>query len=297
MTLAQLQLPDETVGVYVTTKNRRHMLERALESVVTQSRPPDEIIVVDDGSEDDTPEFLSGYAQNHPNMRILRNESSVGACAARNMAIEVMRSTYVTGLDDDDEFTPVRIECFLEERSALSEGNSALASSLLLQRQRIRIHRRPFASVITLDDLLYKNHVGNQVFTLTERLRAIGGFDPTFPAMQDYDTWIRLTKMFGPVRTLENSSYIVHMEHESERITQNENRALASILFYKKHEPLLGQDHRKAAEVHKLICHRQRATLSFVRMNYVRELRSEILRYFLFSNFSFLRYLKTMLLR
>lgn len=280
------------VTVYITTRDRRLLLQRALTSVFSQSHPPDEVIVVDDGSRDDTAAFLDSSVVEHNNLKVLRNKKPLGACVSRNLAINHASGGFITGLDDDDTFHEDRVAVFLSNSAALDEGYSALSSNLDIQRKKHKIRRTFALESITLDDLLLKNYVGNQVFTKTARLRAIGGFDPAFPAMQDYDTWVRLVDRFGPVKRLSDATYTVHMNHDAPRLSTSDNRTRAADLFYQKHRQLLNKTHLKAAQIHKRICSGKPASLSFCSSNYVPALTQEIVRYFFQSNFPILRQAK-----
>lgn len=284
------------VTVYITTKDRRAMLERAVMSVINQTLQPDEIIVIDDGSTDETSVYLGRLASTDSRFRVYRNEQSIGAPASRNRAIAATRTEFLTGLDDDDEFLPDRLADFMRNRDRLSTC-AALGTSMILQRRRLRIKRRPVKSIINLDDLLIKNHVGNQVFTYTHRWREIGGFDPDFPAMQDYECWVRLVLGFGPIYMIHNASTIIHMEHEAARVTSSCRRANAVNRFYQKHGSLLGPKQARAAALHRLICGGNRMTLSFLMSNYIPELHREFWRYYLSSNSSTLRGLKELIFR
>lgn len=281
-----------SVAVYITTKDRCAMLERAVRSVLEQDYPPSEILIVDDGSSDETQTYLTKLQSSNPKVRVFRNDVSRGAPESRNIAIRKARSTYLTGLDDDDEFRSNRLKDFVDHAHMLT-GYAALGTSLVLQRKRIRIQRVPRMQSIGLRDLLFKNHVGNQVFTYTARWRSIGGFDYEFPAMQDYDCWVRLVHQFGPIYMIDNRSSIIHMEHEKPRVTAAERRAAAAALFYSKHAHLLDRDHKKAGQLHRLICSGSPMTLRFALENYVPELRREFWRYALLSNSNALRRLKS----
>ncbi|HAY4006682.1 TPA: glycosyltransferase family 2 protein, partial [Escherichia coli] len=101
---------NELVSVYIPTHNRVDMLERAIMSVLKQSYPNIEIIVSDDGSQDNTKKIVTSYMQQYSNIKYVFSSEAKGACHARNLAIAKASGTYITGLDDDDEFTQDRIE-------------------------------------------------------------------------------------------------------------------------------------------------------------------------------------------
>ena len=81
--------------------------------------------------------------------------------------------------------------------------------------------------------------MGNQVFTLTSTLRAIGGFDITLPSCQDYDTWLRLEAAYGKGYRISSCSYILHQEHQSERISASNRRELGYQLLLEKHHKFM----------------------------------------------------------
>jgi|GEM_PF-712449 len=97
-------------SVVVPTRNRRELLERALESVLAQSCQDFELLVVDDGSTDDTAEYLRALRNGEPRLRAYRLDLHRGVSAARNRAIAEARAPYITFLDDDDEWLPTLLE-------------------------------------------------------------------------------------------------------------------------------------------------------------------------------------------
>lgn len=93
--------------VIIPTKNRRALLERALESINLQAYPRLRVIVVDDGSSDGTQEFLATYADTRPYITVLRHDESRGVNVARNDALALVGADdIVSFLDDDDYLLP-----------------------------------------------------------------------------------------------------------------------------------------------------------------------------------------------
>ncbi|TMN66831.1 hypothetical protein CWB85_20095 [Pseudoalteromonas sp. S1727] len=232
---------NDLISVYIPTHNRSALLKRALNSALNQSYKNVEIIVVDDGSKDDTKEVIQHYLNSHNNIIYLKHEQPKGACAARNYAISVAKGKYITGLDDDDEFLPYHLETLF---NAFDESYAFVASSLLQDVGGSVIKHSLDCGIITLNSLLHYNKVGNQVFTLTSRMREVNGFDESFPAFQDYDTWVRLVLNFGPAKKITNATYIWHTEHEAERISGNpKKRLLALELFCRKYNKYMTRKH------------------------------------------------------
>ena len=229
------------VSIIIPTHNRKERLERALNSVLDQTWRPIEIVVVDDASDDDTPEYLSSLQDEYDSICILRNETSRGAAVSRNIAISHANGEYIAGLDDDDYWRPTRVERLMEE---FEEGFSAVCSyDRMVMDEREAVWKKP--TMITLDDLLYYNRVGNQVLTRKEYIEKVGGYDEELPSAQDYDLWIRLVLEFGPVRTVTQPLQVVNMEEDRERITTSDKKIKGYEQCFKKHEKWMSRKHKK----------------------------------------------------
>jgi|TARA_A200000159_G_scaffold69714_1_gene64718 glycosyltransferase involved in cell wall biosynthesis len=208
--------------VYITTYNRRKLLERAINSVLNQTHSPIELIVADDGSTDGSQEYLTEMHEQGILTAILNTTGkSKGACYGRNRAISMAKGEFISGLDDDDYFEPWRIETFIkkwQEYTVNINVFSALFDSVVEHRKS-----GPVAcydtGVATYQKLRKGNVVGNQVFTKTSYLKAVGGFDEQMPALQDWDTWLRLSNQYGDILNVNTRSYIQIQNHEGERIT------------------------------------------------------------------------------
>ena len=96
------------VSVIIPTHNRALMLIRAVDSVLAQTFADFELLIVDDGSTDETSEVVAGFAD--PRIRSFRHVSNRGQAAARNTGIANAQGEYIAFLDDDDEFLPTKIE-------------------------------------------------------------------------------------------------------------------------------------------------------------------------------------------
>ncbi|WP_088331578.1 glycosyltransferase [Lacimicrobium sp. SS2-24] len=209
------------ITVYMPTHNRLALLQRAVASIQSQTFTDFEAIIVDDGSSDKTADYLQALSEKDKRFRFFRHENPRGACAARNLAIEAARGQYITGIDDDDEFLPTRLEYFVEN---INDDYAFLFAPIIWDfGVRKKVMRSPVRE-IDLNTLLSANYVGNQVFVKTERLRDIDGFDECMPACQDWDTWIRLSERFGVGFCLEAATYLVHSGHEMERISTSPSK-------------------------------------------------------------------------
>jgi len=229
------------VSIIIPTHDRKELLERAVNSVLDQTWRTTEIVVVDDASDDDTPKYLESLKQQYDSVLIIRNVTCRGAAVSRNIAIRHANGEYITGLDDDDYWRPTRIERLMEE---FEEGFSAVCSyDRMVMDEREAVWKKP--TMITLDDLLYYNRVGNQVLTRKEYIEKVGGYDEELPSAQDYDLWIRLVLEFGPVRTVTQPLQVVNMEEDRERITTSDKKIKGYEQCFKKHEKWMSRKHKK----------------------------------------------------
>jgi tetratricopeptide (TPR) repeat protein len=102
------------VAVIVPTQNRAALLERALESVLALDRRPAEVLVVDDGSNDDTPALLERHAGAGGQVRALRRPERGGQARAMNDGIAATSAEWIAWLDDDDYFLPPKLRLGLK---------------------------------------------------------------------------------------------------------------------------------------------------------------------------------------
>ena len=93
------------VSVILPVYNRRHLIQRAIDSVVAQTFADWELLIVDDGSTDDVEAVVFPLMQNHANVRYVRHARR-GVAMTRNIGIYAALGSYITFLDSDDEYAP-----------------------------------------------------------------------------------------------------------------------------------------------------------------------------------------------
>ncbi|WP_181901702.1 glycosyltransferase [Thalassotalea euphylliae] len=277
------------VTVYIATHNRVDLLLRAVHSVLSQSYSNIELIVADDGSSDNTYEQLKPLIDNNQVVYV-KNDTPQGACVARNLAIDIAKGEYITGMDDDDTMEPNRIEHLVTEYRS---GNySCIASSIKERTPQGDIVRKMDVGDVTLNSLLHYNILGNQVLTKTSNLRGIGGFDPKMPAFQDYDTWVRLVAKYGTARKSSVASYVWYTDHAYGRISESSDRRKKAFdLFYAKHEHLMSSAHKSSFVILKRkLVNDSYGTLDFIRHTNKGNWKAS-LSLFINQNFKFVKYL------
>ncbi|MFM0281561.1 glycosyltransferase [Paraburkholderia sediminicola] len=212
------------VAIIIPTKNRRVLLERALASVFRQTYTNIAAIVVNDGSTDDTRQFLDALAAREPRLTVFHTEKSMGAPSARNLAIRLANAQYVTGLDDDDEFLPDRIALLVAKWESL--GDAAQSISCLFTESvmtdgvnaTVTVDRKDSVSYA---DLFTHNFIGNQIFCPLERILKIGGYDKDLPAWQDLEMFMRLLQSHGAALREKDATYVCYVDPRRDRISAN----------------------------------------------------------------------------
>jgi glycosyltransferase involved in cell wall biosynthesis len=187
------------VTVVIPCYNQAHFLGEAIESVLSQTYPHFEIVVVDDGSTDNTSEVASGYPPDK--VRLIRQENK-GLSAARNAGLYQSRSEYVVFLDSDDRLLPGALEVGVRELEAHPE--CAFVSGHI---RRIAADGSPLR---TPPQALHKAHVEGDHYARLLRYNyiwtpgsvmyrrsvfdSVGGFDPSVNATADWDLYLRVAR-------------------------------------------------------------------------------------------------------
>ena len=246
------------VSVYLPTRNRAALLREAADSVLSQTWRDFELLIVNDASDDDTDGVMAALARRDPRVRCFRQPESRGAPAARNRALAEARGRFITGLDDDDLMLPRRLETLL---AAHDDRHAFTCSAFLHERDGRR--RQVFArsGSIGLGALLHYNVVGNQALVLTERLRAVGGFDETLVASQDYDLWTRLVARYGPAWRISEPSYVFRQRATPESISGSPRAGQGAAQYAEKHCALMNAAQRRSQRLVQAIAAGRRLRL------------------------------------
>jgi glycosyltransferase involved in cell wall biosynthesis len=190
-------LKNISVSVIIPFHNGSRWIERALESVQNQITPPNEVIVVNDGSSEDESGFLVGLQQRF-NFQILNQENS-GQSAARNLGVYKTTSDYICFLDQDDYYLPKHNQILLENadfddpKFGFSYGDlwRSNEAGQILSHSSINVKmKHPHKDLRTL---VGKNMYIVPSATLISRTAflAVGGFDPELRGYEDDDLFLR----------------------------------------------------------------------------------------------------------
>ncbi|MGY4626700.1 glycosyltransferase [Bradyrhizobium sp. USDA 4486] len=218
---------DKLISIYLPTHNRRMLLERAIASVLRQTYANFELIIVDDGSTDGTSGYLTELGKIEQRVTIVANPKPLGPSKCRNMAVRLAKGEFVSGLDDDDEFTPDRLERFVaywHELSQYSTGPFCLFSQSVFVNGDNRRITRDRKDRVRFQDLFQHNYIGNQVFCTKHDLMEVGLFDDSLNAWEDLDLFMRLLRRLPEARLVDSATYICDVSTNRDRISRNEPR-------------------------------------------------------------------------
>ncbi len=182
----------DMVSVIIPAFNRAWALNRALDSVLAQDYDNKEIIVVDDGSTDDTPELLKAYQND---VRILVQENK-GVSAARNLGVSRSRGEFIALLDSDDAWETEKLSCQVSFFKA-NPGAQICQTEEIWIRKGKRVnpkkkHQKP--SGMIFEPSLHLCLVSPSAVMMRKKLfKKKGGFNQDFLVCEDYDLWLRIS--------------------------------------------------------------------------------------------------------
>jgi glycosyltransferase involved in cell wall biosynthesis len=224
------------------------LIARALDSVRAQTRKADEILVVDDGSTDDTARFVS---EAYPEARLLRQENR-GVSAARNAGIRASEGELVAFLDSDDEWLPRKLERQLEAMEASPDTLLCHTNEIWIRNGRrvnpMKKHEKSGGWIF--EKALPLCVISPSSVLASRRLfDAVGLFDEDLPACEDYDLWLRVCA-FHPVLFVDEPLLVKHGGHEDHLSRRHWGMDRFRIQALRKilDRDDLPEDYRRAAE-------------------------------------------------
>jgi glycosyltransferase involved in cell wall biosynthesis len=232
------------VSIVIPTYNCADYIEGAVKSVLNQTYPNIEILVIDDGSKDNTLELLSKYR----NEIIVITQTNQGVSRARNIGIHQAKGKYIANLDADDRWFPNRLEIMIPQ---LEQGkcNIIISNFYKVNEKRERISNLPaFSNSYKVpiknqyNSMLYEATSFTLMISEKKALLEIGGYDESLNGeAEDYDLWLRLLKTgatwgYEPTPLAE---YMIRQNSLSKDYSKKRGLALKKI--FKKHTDVIGK--------------------------------------------------------
>ena len=203
------------VSVIIPTFNRSKKVVRAIESVLNQSIKDFEIIVVDDGSTDNTNKTLSKYMSS---IKYIRQSVNRGVSAARNRGIKNSTASWIAFLDSDDYWLNEKLSVQIEFVDR-NPGAVACQTEEIWIRNGKRInpkrrHKKPSGDIFK-QSLKLCLVSPSSVILKRSLFKEVGFFDETLPAAEDYDLWLRISCRY-PIYLIDKGLVVKEGGHEDQ---------------------------------------------------------------------------------
>ncbi|MFL5734139.1 MAG: glycosyltransferase family 2 protein [Chloroflexia bacterium] len=224
------------ISAIITTYNYARFVGPAIDSVLAQSTAPAEIVVVDDGSTDETAAVVERYLER--GVRYVKQQRA-GAGAARNRGLAETGGELVAFLDADDRWLPDKLARQLEhlrrypQVGLVTGGEWHVFESGAPPRL---VARRPAGAIEAFPRVLLENFIGNPSVVLARRecFRAAGDFDETLRLGQDWDMWIRIARHF-PVGVVDGPLILFTKHDDSLTSGQTKERYESNKLIERRY--------------------------------------------------------------
>lgn len=228
----------DLITCVITTYNRStDILHRAIKSVVNQTYSPIELVVVNDFPEDLVlASQIRSMLQSYTEIAIhyIEHSQNMGACQARNTAIQFAHGKYIAFLDDDDEWLPEKLE--MQYSLIENSDETALvycAHYEIKSNKKIEVFEELAREGNQNDDfkqLLKENFIGSTSYPLIRlsSIRELGGFKIGLPALQDHEMWLRIAYKY---KLMYLKRPLVNYYHSQDSISTNKARKIYAFNY------------------------------------------------------------------
>jgi len=228
------------VSVIIPTHDRAEFLRSAIISVLNQTFPDFEIIIIDDASKDHTREVIANC--NDTRIKVIHHQVSKGAAGARNTAVMNSNGKYIAFLDDDDEWLPEKLKiqtCLLD--NSPPEVGGVCTGCFTIDKVSGRVLSIASSGI---NDLSKENFITTSSILLRrECFEKCGLFDESMLASSDYDMWIRISKNFS-FKYIKDAlvKYYIHKNS----ITFNyEKKTRGLEILFEKHDDFFKRNYKE----------------------------------------------------
>lgn len=248
-----------SVSVIIPTFNYGRFIGEAIESVIAQAYPIDEIIVIDDGSIDETMRFVEPYSKN---IRYIRQEKA-GVCAARNKGIENSTGDLIAFLDADDTWLPYKIE--RQVAKFASDPEIGLVHCGMREfddetDETIKLHLDGGEGWVAEDIALWEKPVvvgpGGSIVVRRDVVNEVGAFDTRLKNGEDWEFCLRVALRYKIGFVAEPLlNYRNHFANATKNIPEMERSTLLAWAkaFETKNEKILRLKRRSSGNLHKVL--------------------------------------------
>ncbi len=208
-----------TVSVIIPTYKHRDFVRATLDSVFAQTFTDYEVIVINDGSPDDTAEVLRPLAE-AGRIRYME-QTNTGQSIARNRGIAEAKGEFIALLDDDDLWPPDKLEWQVQAMTLHPETGVIAGPARVVDADLQYLYRSEFSPSLTFEGFFSNNLIMSPGQTLirASALREVGGLNPDLWGVDDWDLWVRLSKSSAIIMKDQNALiYRLHSGNASKNL-------------------------------------------------------------------------------
>jgi len=202
-----ITIPDLKYTAVLTVFNAEYTVGRAIQSILDQTLPPQEIIVIDDNSQDNSCHVIRVFADKEPRISIIENNSNLGQSQNRNIGVASTKSDFVVFFDDDDESLPGRA---MEHKKMFQFGAAvSYVSSDVYYKNGYSVAARnlDYLGILDFQEFARKLLLGevdgkytnlaipaSTLAVRTEAFKTVGGFDHSLRRLEDVDLALKYSQ-------------------------------------------------------------------------------------------------------
>jgi glycosyltransferase involved in cell wall biosynthesis len=196
------------ISVCITSYNQIGYLPDAINSALSQTLKPGEILVVDDASTDGSPDLISSYSARYPDLiRPIYHAQNRGVSQARNAALAAAQGDYLSFLDGDDRFLPTKLEHEMGRMARSSNTRIVFSDYYTIRQDGRRIEQWAGKRSLPEGDIFLeiftrqfpRRRLFRSELVAASALKEMGGYDSQLKVYEDYDLRIRLAKKYPMV--------------------------------------------------------------------------------------------------
>lgn len=221
------------ISVVLPTYNGARYLLESIESVLRQTTPEWELIIVDDCSTDETPAIADAYARQDARIRVIHNAENQKLPRSLNIGFAAARGEYLTWTSDDNRYLPEALEKMRAYLAAHPEVPIVSARAYAIDATGARFQGAPFPDGLMPPPdgarMFCVNSMGACFLYRRAVASAVGGYDPTLFGCEDYDYWLRILEQAPRLGTLPDVLYEYRWHAQS--LTQTKRAMIWERLY------------------------------------------------------------------
>lgn len=227
----------DLVSIVIPAYNAEKTVIETLESVVNQTYKNIEVIVVDDGSSDNTFNVIKEFAKAYGNMKVL-SKNNEGLPATRNYGFQYVTGEYLVFLDADDLLDASYVSSCVEQYHNNSQLDIVYTQTQLFERETGLMESWDYSK----ESILWTNCFTATAMMKSENLKAIGLYDTNLKFAEDWEMWIRMTAHFDNVYKINKPLFYYRKRHTKDSMTDENRKQNISdeswLYIYNKHYSL-----------------------------------------------------------